>query len=132
MEMKQNCIDYKKFNGADTVNEFVQALKFLSYDSSAGFDVERYNPVRGGYLQLADLSRPKKNPATILVHNRFDLMGDGVTVNAYERIRRNHIQEMCGQSGRELKTINYKRLASLHKFSKSMEDYRELVKVEIN
>lgn len=31
MELKQNCLDYKKYQGADTVNEFVLALKNLSY-----------------------------------------------------------------------------------------------------
>lgn len=50
MELKSNCMDYKKHTGVDTVNEFVKAMKFLSFDSSAGFDIEQYNPIRSGYL----------------------------------------------------------------------------------
>ena len=88
LEMKHNCFDYKKFNGADTVNEVVQALKHLSYDSSSGVEIERYNPVRGGYLQLADVSLDKKGPTTLVVHNRFDYHSDGKTLTGYERIRR--------------------------------------------
>ena len=59
MEMKQNCQDYKKYHGSDIVQEFVKAIKILSYDSKCGFDIERYNPIRGGYMQLIDLSRDK-------------------------------------------------------------------------
>jgi hypothetical protein len=33
MELKSNCEDYRKFQGADTVNEFVQAVKFITYES---------------------------------------------------------------------------------------------------
>lgn len=32
MEFKVNCEDYRKFQGADTVNEFVQSIKAITYD----------------------------------------------------------------------------------------------------
>lgn len=53
LELKANCMDYKKFTGVDTVHEFVQALKFLSFEP--GIDVLAYNPTRQGYLHLLDL-----------------------------------------------------------------------------
>ncbi len=57
IELKTNIMDYKKFSGVDTVKEFVQALKFLSFDPSSGFDIEEYNPVKDGYLSIVDLKR---------------------------------------------------------------------------
>ena len=39
-------------------------------------------------MQVADISRTLKEPATIIIDNRFDILNDGVTMNAYERIRR--------------------------------------------
>jgi len=32
MEFKANCEDYRKFQGTDTVNEFVQSIKAITYD----------------------------------------------------------------------------------------------------
>ena len=58
MEHKANCQDYKKFHGADIVNEFVQSLKLASYESDR-VDVSKYNPTRYGYMQLVDLKLNK-------------------------------------------------------------------------
>ena len=81
LELKANCMDYKKFTGVDTVHEFVQALKHLSFEP--GIDIVEYNPMRQGYLHLLDLKVASK-PATIVLENRFDVLSDGVTVNGYE------------------------------------------------
>jgi len=42
-------------------------------------------------MQLLDIKRKTNGggPATLIIDNRFDLLSDGVTMNAYERIRRN-------------------------------------------
>lgn len=132
LELKHNCFDYKKFNGADTVHEFVQALKHMTYDQSQTVDIERYNPVRGGYLQLVDLTLKEKGPTTLVVQNRFDYHGDGTTLNGYEKIRRDQVARMLASQSRQVRTLNYKRLAALYKVSESQEDYRELVKIELN
>ena len=89
MEFKANCEDYRKFQGTDTVNEFVQAVKAITYDQKAKLEIQQYNPTRYGYMQLLDIQRglPKRD-ATIMVHNRFDYLNDGVTLNSFERIRR--------------------------------------------
>lgn len=89
MELKANCLDYKKFQGIDTVYEFIQALKHLSYYDSSNFDIEHYNPSTLGYLQLVHLSKNKnQNGTSVLVDNRFDYLSDGVTLNGYEKLRR--------------------------------------------
>ncbi len=84
MEHKANSMDYRKHQGADILHEFVQALKFISYDQTL-VEIERYNPARRGYMQIVDIK--KGDAMTVMVENRFDKLGDGVTLNGYERIR---------------------------------------------
>ena len=67
-----------------------------------------------------------------MIDNRFDYLSDGATMNLYERIRREQLQKYYDQSNRELIQIGYKRLASMYKMSESKEDYREIVKIQIN
>ena len=40
MEFKANCEDYRKFQGADTVNEFVQAVKAVTYIQDAKVEIQ--------------------------------------------------------------------------------------------
>jgi hypothetical protein len=131
MEHKANCQDYKKFNGADTVHEFVQSLKLASYESDK-VEIEKYNPTRYGYMQLIDLKLNNKQDATVIVHNRFDWMNDGVTLNGYEKIRRQQMLERLKEEDRKIIEISYKRLAALHKVSMTPQEYRTLVVHEVN
>ena len=67
----------------------MQAVKAITYDQEAKLEIQQYNPTRYGYMQLLDIQQglPKRD-ATIMVHNRFDYLNDGVTLNSFERIRR--------------------------------------------
>jgi hypothetical protein len=40
MEFKANCEDYRKFQGTDTVNEFVQAVKAVTYIQDAKVEIQ--------------------------------------------------------------------------------------------
>ncbi len=131
MEVKANAMDYRKHQGADIIHEFVQAMKFLSYDEET-FEIEKYNPARSGYLQLVDLKRKGREPVTVMVENRFDYQGDGVTLNGYEKVRREQIERACQLEDRQIMKIKYKRLAALFKGSTSNEEYRKFVLDEIN
>ena len=133
MEFKANCEDYRKFQGADTVNEFVQAVKAITYDTQAQVEIQQYNPTRYGYMQLLDIQRaPPKRDATVMVHNRFDYLNDGMTLNSFERIRRQQLKDFIKNEDRQLLEISYKRLAAMHKGTMSKEEYRGVVLHEIN
>ena len=93
MEMKANIQDYRKYQGADIVGDFVQALKFESFDGS--FEISRFNPEHLGYLSLMDLSTAKAK-VTVALDNRFDVLSDTVTLNGYEKVRRQQLEETCG------------------------------------
>ena len=80
MELKANIMDYKKYQGADIVADFVQSLKFLSFEGK--FEIARFNPERQGYLQLLDVE--SRVPFTVALENKMDVMNDTVTVNGYE------------------------------------------------
>jgi hypothetical protein len=84
IELKANILDYKKYQGADIVGDFVQSLKFLSFEGN--FEISRFNPERLGYLQLVDVA--SRVPFTVALENKMDVMNDTVTVNGYEVIRR--------------------------------------------
>ena len=88
MELKANCIDYRKYQGTDTVNEFVQAIKYLSYDPETAIDVLAYNPqTPAGYLGLIEV-QVKGAPVVVVLDNRMDFLSDGKTMNGYEKIRK--------------------------------------------
>ncbi len=92
MELKANCIDYRKHQGADTVNEFVQALKYLSYDPETLIDVLAYNPqTTAGYMGLIEI-QVKSVPVVVVLDNRMDFLSDGKTLNGYEKIRKWQIE----------------------------------------
>jgi hypothetical protein len=80
MELKANIIDYKKYQGADIVGDFVQSLKFLSFEGK--FEIARFNPERLGYLQLLDVD--SRVPFTVVLENKMDVLNDTLTVNGYE------------------------------------------------
>ena len=84
MELKANILDYKKYQGEDIVGDFVQSLKFLSYEGK--FDITRFNPERLGYLQLVDVA--SRVPFTVVLENKMDVLNDTLTVTGYEVIRR--------------------------------------------
>ncbi len=106
----------------------------MSFDSS--IDVETYNPIRGGYLQLLDTKQSNNDGdlklKTFVMENRFDKLSDGVTLNTFERIRREQLKAFVEElEQRELRSINYKELAAVHKSSISKEDYRSKILNEI-
>ncbi len=104
------------------MGEFVQALKFESYDGT--FDISRFNPESHGYLSLMDMKTPK-GKITIALDNKFDTLSDTTTLNGYERVRRQQLEEVCcGQIMR----IGWKKLAALYKGSSSKEDFRYMSK----
>jgi hypothetical protein len=80
MELKANILDYKKYQGADIVADFVQSLKFLSFEGQ--FEIARFNPERLGYLQLLDVD--SRVPFTVVLENKMDVLNDTLTVNGYE------------------------------------------------
>ena len=84
-------------------------------------------------MQLLDIQRESpKRDATIMMHNRFDYLNDGVTLNSFERIRRQQLKEFLKNEDRQLLEISYKRLAAMHKGTISKEEYRGVVLHEIN
>ena len=90
MELKSNIMDYRKFQGADIVQEFVQGLKIITYEVSE-IEITQYNPERRGYLGLMDFTGKKK--VSIQLENRMEILSDGKTLNGYEQIRRMQIDE---------------------------------------
>jgi hypothetical protein len=84
-------------------------------------------------MQLLDIQRalPKRD-ATVMVHNRFDYLNDGMTLNSFERIRRQQLKDFIKNEDRQLLEISYKRLAAIHKGTMSKEEYRGVVLHEIN
>ncbi len=96
MEQKANIADYKKYQGADIVQDFVQSLKFTSFDGS--FEISRFNPERNGYMQLLDIDA--KTPFTIILDNKMDVLNDITTPNGYEKIRKKQLENACKKDDR--------------------------------
>ena len=86
LEWKSNVSLYKKEFGLDILYETIQAIKFYSFESK--IEVEKYNPVRNGYLSLIDFEIEGQKK-TIALKNKLDyLLPSGTQLNRYEEVRR--------------------------------------------
>lgn len=81
-------------------------------------------------MQLLDVEC--KTPFTILLDNRMDVLSDTTTLNGYEALRREQLEEACRKDDRQIMRLGWKRVAALYKGSTSKEDYREMTQTLIS
>eukprot|EP00347_Sterkiella_histriomuscorum_P004264 403361113 len=131
IELKSNINYYKKTFGEDIVYTLIQDLKFMSFEGD--FEIETYNPIRGGYQQLVDITfkDTDRQKETLILMNKFDRLSESNQVNTFEKIRRMQMISLIEKEGRIPVFIDYSDIGLIYKSSLSKEDFRQKIRKNI-